>query len=273
VTLPYFDPQTGTFKTASSGQININVTKGKAGSKPQTRYLTQEEIREVGRDIRYIKTGVKITNQEERPYREPLYFLLLPLPLIIFVLSILYRSRQTESRRMRLSRSDEGQSAWRGKSLLCQKIRSKDVAVGISGKISEVIERFISEKFGFPATGRTLEELKIELLKYCADEKIVSDLASFIETIDSYRFGGKSLDEKTRNELISKTEAFITGLKNTKEKSKVTMTGVVLLLLTGFAFYAMQLRWIIGLRKPTGSMMGSSSTARCTIMRRLWSQE
>ena len=62
-------------------------------------------------------------------------------------------------------------------------------------------------------------------------------MASFIENIDSYRFGGKSLDEKTRKELISKTEAFITGLKNTKEKSKVTMTGVVLLLLTGFAFY------------------------------------
>lgn len=238
VTFPYFDPQTGTFKTASSGQININVTKGKAGSKPQTRYLTQEEIREVGRDIRYIKTGTKIANQEERPYREPLFFLLLPLPLIIFAISILYRyqadrkqkNAAQQIRRRAVSLARKNLSSVRRSA---QKMPPSEFL----GRISEVIERFISEKFGFPATGRTLEELKIELLKYCADEKIVSDMASFIENIDSYRFGGKSLDEKTRKELISKTEAFITGLKNTKEKSKVTMTGVVLLLLTGFAFY------------------------------------
>ncbi|NLG17858.1 MAG: hypothetical protein GX556_11045 [Fibrobacter sp.] len=234
VTFPYFDPETGTYKTISSDPININVTRGKDGGKPQTRYLTQEEIREVGQDIRYIKTNAKISNQEERPYREPVFFLLFPLPLIIALVSILYRyqaaSRQKNApqqiRRRAVSLARKNLSTIR-------KTASRMSPSEFLGKVSETIERFISEKFGFPATGRTLDELKAELLKNCSDEKIVSDLAFFIEYIDSYRFGGKSLDDKTRNELISKSETFITGLESVRKKEKVSMSAAILLMVAG----------------------------------------
>ena len=64
------------------------------------------------------------------------------------------------------------------------------------------MERYISQKFDFPATGRTLEELKAELLQRNADERIVTDLAKFIELLDSYRFGQASFDEKSRSALL-----------------------------------------------------------------------
>ena len=66
----------------------------------QNRYLTQEEIREVGKDIRYIKTGIKIKNQKERPYLEPLFYLLFPIPFIVFILSVLYRFQSSRQKEM-----------------------------------------------------------------------------------------------------------------------------------------------------------------------------
>ena len=73
ISFPYFDPESGTYKTAASDKFTLTVTKGKESAKPQTRYLTQEEISEVGHDIRYIKTDVKLRNERDMPYRNPLF--------------------------------------------------------------------------------------------------------------------------------------------------------------------------------------------------------
>jgi hypothetical protein len=91
VAFTYFDPATGSYQTARSGDFSLQVTKGKEGAKPQTRYLTQEDIREVGKDIRYIKTPAHLVSQIEKPYRRPIFYLLYPLPFLISLFCLLFR--------------------------------------------------------------------------------------------------------------------------------------------------------------------------------------
>jgi hypothetical protein len=88
------------------------------------------------------------------------------------------------------------------------------------GKIASTIEVYISHKFGFAATGRTLDELKEELLTSTRDETTVADLTGFIEQIDSYRFGGAALDDASRLSLIEKAGTFLTGLERGAKKEK-----------------------------------------------------
>lgn len=221
----YFDPSDGgSYKTAGSKPIVINVTAGKEGAKPQTRYLTQEEIREVGQDIRYIKTGVKLKSQSRFPHRNPLFFVVLPLPFILFIFSVLYRvqaSRRelTVERNIRKKASSLGQR----RLMLLKKQGSNLPAPQFLGKIAEILEHFISQKFGFAATGRTLDELKSELQTRTTNIETISDLASFMEMLDSYRFGGATFNDTSRATIIEKAGVFLSKIEKDSIKEKKTV--------------------------------------------------
>ncbi|MGA3051054.1 MAG: BatD family protein [Chitinispirillaceae bacterium] len=210
----YFDPAVGSYQTASSGPISLTVTPGKGGSKPQTRYLTQEEIHELGSDIRYIKTDVALRNVSEKPYREPLFLLLYPLPFVMFFVSFLYKvqSKRHETNAAFYVRARALKSARRAFDGLRRRGLSLS-AERFLGQVAETIERYLSQKFEFAATGRTLEDLRAELLLRNVDEAIVNDLTKFIELLDSYRFGGASFDEKSRSAVLDKSIAFAASLE------------------------------------------------------------
>jgi tetratricopeptide (TPR) repeat protein len=220
VSLTYFDPREGAYKTATSAELSLTVTPGKAGAKPQTRYLTQEEIRELGTDIRYIKTDVRLRSVSEKPYRDPLFLLLYPLPFALFLIALLYRLQsQHRETHAALYVKARALKAARKELFILRKKGSAINADQFLGGIAETIEHFISQKFGFIATGRTLEELRNELLNRNADRQIVADLTKFIELLDSYRFGGASFDEKSRTAVLDRAMTFMAGLEKTSKKS------------------------------------------------------
>ena len=218
ITYPYLDPESGAYKTARSDTIYVAVTQGKGGPKEQTRYLTQEEIRQVGQDIRYIKTPQRIGHQPARPYRAPIWYLLFPMPFLIFLFVLLYK--------LQSRRSGENQFKNIRQKALATAVRELDKAgKGGSdheflGKAATVIEKYISHKFAFPATGRTLEELKDELLSRRIDEQTVTGLTVLIEGINEYRFGGKAFNTQSRGEIVNQTIKFLSTMEKSVQKEK-----------------------------------------------------
>lgn len=230
ISLSFFDPQAGSYRVATSQPLTFTVTKGKAGAKPSTRYLTQEEIREVGRDIRYIKTAASLKSESRYPYRNPVFLLLFPLPLIFLLLAVLYRVQATH-------RDKNAAHTVRQKALLLAlkqiaaiKKQSSNLAPPeFLGRLSGTIEAYISQKFGFAATGRTFEELRAELLRFQAEEKTVAGLTALIEQIDSYRFGGSTLTDAARSSILNQVTTFLCGLeKGTAKRGKPLMKQALL---------------------------------------------
>jgi len=218
VTYQYLDPESGTYKTARSDTLRVSVAKGRGTAKEQTRYLTQEEIRQVGSDIRYIKTPRKIANQEERPYRAPYWYLLFPAPFLLFLFALVYRTQTRKSGENQI-KAVRQKALGRAVNELNKAGRTASDGEFL-GKAAAVIEKYISHKFAFPATGRTLEELKDELLSRKIDERTVAGLAALIEGLDEYRFGGKKFDAQSRGEIIKQTAAFLSAMEKTAQKSK-----------------------------------------------------
>jgi len=231
VTYPYFDTGSGAYKTAASDSLVVAVTPGKGGQKEQTRYLTQEEVQQVGQDIRYIKTGEKITNQTERPYRAPYWYLLFPLPFLIFLFALIYKlqSKHSDENRFKNVRQKALANAVRE----LHKAERGGTDNEFLGKSASVIEKYISHKFAFPATGRTLEELQGELLSRRIDEQTVTGLAALIQGIDEYRFGGKTFNSQSRSEITSQTIKFLSSMEKTvqKEKSSTSTAASIVILL------------------------------------------
>jgi tetratricopeptide (TPR) repeat protein len=218
----YLDPESGTYKTARSDTLRVSVAKGKGVAKEQTRYLTQEEIRQVGSDIRYIKTPKKIANQEERPYRAPYWYLLFPTPFLIFIFALIYKAQTRKSGENQIKAVRQKALGNAVKEL---NKASKSAADGeFLGKAANVIEKYISNKFAFPATGRTLEELKDELLSRKIDEQTATGLAALIEGLNEYRFGGKKFNAQSRGEIIKQTISFLSSMEKTAQKIKAPST-------------------------------------------------
>jgi tetratricopeptide (TPR) repeat protein len=218
VTYTYLDPESGTYKTARSDTLRVSVAPGKTAAREQTRYLTQEEIRQVGSDIRYIKTPARLANMDERPYRAPHWYLLFPMPFLIFISTLIYKEQSKRSGENRFK-------AMRQKALGNAVKELNRAGKGgtdneFLGKASNVIEKYISRKFAFPATGRTLDELKEELLLRKIDEQTVAGLTALIEGINEYRFGGKAFDSRSRGEIIKQTASFLSTLEKSAQKAK-----------------------------------------------------
>lgn len=238
INFTYFDPSSGTFKTAITEPLSVNVTASKGGRKEVTRYMSQEEIQQVGQDIRYIKTSAQIKNQSEYPYRNPIFFLLYSLPFIIFFMALIYRYQAAHREKNSALHTRQKALSNALKQIGSIKKQGSQLSQSVFlGKVASVIETYISQKFNFPATGRTLEELKEELLKCNADEKVVNELAVFIEHLDRYRFGGVKFDESTRTSTLEKSIKFLENLQKGTKKDKVPVAQTVSILaivLSGF---------------------------------------
>jgi hypothetical protein len=218
LTWTYFDPVMKSYKTLSSEPVTIAVTKGKTGQAAQTRYLTQEEIRQVGQDIRYIKTGVTLKRQTDQPYKNPLFFALFPLPFLIVIFSFLYKiqSERYEKDSSLILRRQALRKANKALATVRKQAASMP-APEFCAKLAEGCEDFISHKYGFAATGRTLDELKKELAARGVHGTAIDQCAAFFESLDTYRFGMMALDASSRTALLEKAVRLIGGLEKQKK--------------------------------------------------------
>jgi tetratricopeptide (TPR) repeat protein len=237
ITYPYLDPESGTYRIASADQLTVNVTPGKGGTREQTRHLTQDDIQMVGQDIRYIKSMPKINNQQVRPYRAPHWYLLFPLPFLLFLSALIYKmhTKHSSTNQFKSIRQKALSTALKELNRI-NKNSADQSSIEFLGKAALTIEKYISHKFAFPATGRTLEELNSELLLRNIDEQTVTGLTTLIENIDEYRFGGKAFDSQGKSELTAKTAAFLTTMEKSVQKERtpsVSSTVSILLIICG----------------------------------------
>lgn len=100
----YFDPQTNSYKTILGKEYNIIVRQGtEKGNNPSSNGNTvqsfkKEDIRRVGEDIRYIKTGnLHLKKTGVRFFGTPAYWLALFIPFILFVIGAVLNRRRIKA--------------------------------------------------------------------------------------------------------------------------------------------------------------------------------
>lgn len=206
----YFDPAAASYKTLRSDPITITVTKGKATQAGQTRYLTQEEIRQVGQDIRYIKTGITGGRQTDQPYKNPLFLILFPIPFLIAGFSLLYKI-QAQRYEKDASLALRQKAARRAFRTIAQVRKKADAmpATDFLARIAACLEDFVTHKYGFSATGTTLDELRRQLAARHVERGVIDRLAGLLESMDTFRFGRRSLDAASRAAMLQQAAQLV----------------------------------------------------------------
>lgn len=99
VTFCYFDPDSRAYKTLQTEGFSVDVAKGKGSASVHSDYTDKEELKLLGTDIRYIKTGdTRLRPRNAFFFGTPVYALSYLLPLLLFAgLVFLFRKQAVEN--------------------------------------------------------------------------------------------------------------------------------------------------------------------------------
>lgn len=89
----YFNPSTGRYVSLTTDEFKLKVAKGAPGANVTAFTGAQEDLKELDKDIRFIKTSVADFNTDEEGfYGSAVFYILLLSGPLAFVLAMLYRN-------------------------------------------------------------------------------------------------------------------------------------------------------------------------------------
>jgi hypothetical protein len=233
--LTYFDPDSGTFRQATTAAIPISVKSNPnfnaATVLASSGMGTGEEL---GQDIIYIKDNPGQFQSAGQPVYHELWFQLLQLlPLLGLAGALAYRKRQ----KMLLADTPESR-ALRAGNQASRRLATAE-ALKNEAKYDELLEelhltirQYLGEKFNLPAAGMTVKVVEVLESKGIPAE-VTGDIRQFFERYDYQRFTGAHVSPESAHEFWDQAVRIIKALDNRKkagirpDKNKLASRGEI----------------------------------------------
>jgi hypothetical protein len=215
VSFSYFDLSKQKYVRINSPQYTIDVEKG-IGDVSTLTYsgASKEDIQYIGSDIRHIKNQpLSLRKTGSLFFNSIAYYLLIILPLIVFIILVLYWKKRTERH------ADTILMKNRKATIIARKRLKKASDFMTSGKqeefyveISQALWGYLSDKFGISLAELSMDSVHEALVAKNVNKDIISQFKETLNNTEFARFapGDKSLImEKIYNEsmeLILKIE-------------------------------------------------------------------
>lgn len=184
----YFDLKSNSYKTVTSPAYEISVTKGD-GSQSEVAYtgVNQSDIRMIGSDIRYIKTGdfnLKITGAFF--FGSTGFYLLLIAPVVLFILFLIIWNKELKKRsNIALMRNRKATKVARKRMKKAQQFLQENKQDPFYEEVSQALWGYLSDKFSIPLANLSMDTVAETLRKREVKEETISQ---FIETLNNCEF-------------------------------------------------------------------------------------
>jgi len=198
VTFTFFDLAKQSYVTSKSPEYALNVEKGSGESAVMTYTgVNKEEIQYIGSDIRHIENqNFTIRKAGTGFFGSWIYFLSLFIPLVLFIALLIFFKKEAARRRDTLLMKN------RKATRVARKRLKKAEAFMKSGKqndffeeISQALWGYLSDKFGIPLAGLSMDSVKEALRKKEVSDEIIEQFMSTLNDTEFARFapGDKTL--------------------------------------------------------------------------------
>ncbi|MEA1896141.1 MAG: BatD family protein, partial [Bacteroidota bacterium] len=187
VKLSYFDPAEGRYKTLNSGEFQIIVEKGEnEEGLTMVSSPSKEDIRFIGKDIRFIQTGpVKLYLIGNTLWGKLWFFFLYIVFFLVFSLIYLFRKRKRmEQANVMLARNRKASKLARKRLKSASYYLKESNETALYEAILKALWGYLSDKFSIPASSLSRENITVNLEKYGIDKELIrafSDLLNECE--------------------------------------------------------------------------------------------
>ncbi|OCX53230.1 hypothetical protein BEL04_02680 [Mucilaginibacter sp. PPCGB 2223] len=208
VKFSYFNPATERYVTLPAKPFQIKVDKGIATANSVSSYTSANklDVKELGKDIRYIKDSLDLHKEGEGFYGSFLYYLLLLLGPLAFIGAIAYRrwDQKNNSDVVQVRSRKAGRVAAKHLANAQLQLTARNTNAFYEA-ISKGLYGYISDKLNIPAADLNKENIAQELKSRSVDDGLVKQLTDTLDLCEMARFapvGGISEQEvfdRTRN--------------------------------------------------------------------------
>lgn len=215
VKFSYFDLASKQYKTLETQSYTLNVEKGKeSATGTVAAYVSKEELKLLGQDIRYIKRGnVQITPKGSYLFASLSYWLWYIVPILLFVAYIIiYRKQMSENANIAAMRTKKANKVAVKRLKVAKKLLKENKKNEFYDEILKTLWGYMSDKLSIPVSQLSKENIAAELEEKGVNEELVKELHDVLNEGEFARYApgdaGAAMD-KVYNmaiEIISKME-------------------------------------------------------------------
>jgi hypothetical protein len=219
VEFSYFDLKSGAYKTLTTQEYKLHVEQGEGGSEnaaPIINATNKEDIRFLGKDVRYIKTENYNFRKGSFLFGTFNYYLWYIIPTLLFILLfIIYRKQAAENANIALVRTKKANKVASKRLKTAAKYLNDNKKEAFYDETLKAVWGYLSDKLNIPVSALTKDNVEANLTQYGADENLISDFRNILDTAEFARFapaqGSGAMDELYHSTIkaIDKMESTI----------------------------------------------------------------
>ena len=216
VEFAYFDVKSGAYKMLSTPEYTLNVAKGDGtSSSAPVGYVSKEELRLLGQDIRYIQLGeTKYQPKGKCFYGTMGYWLWYLIPFLTFVaLVVIYRKQALESANVAKQKTKKASKvATRRLKVAKKKMRENDKA-GFYDEVLKALWGYLGDKLNMPVSELSKDNISAKLIDCGASEELIQECLLLVGECEFARYA-PSLSDSRVEEVYAKVDALMDKLEN-----------------------------------------------------------
>lgn len=190
----YFDVKSKSYKTLQTEPYTITVEKGENSGDGNTsvvsNYNTKEDVRFLGKDIRFINTkNIEVKSETTPFFGTTFYYLWLLIPLCIFTtLFILYRKQLKENSNITLVKNKRANKLATKRLKKAAQHLSADEREPFYEEIFKALWGYTSDKLNIPVAELDKESIHEKLSEHKVDEEVIKEFIDVLNTCEFARF-------------------------------------------------------------------------------------
>ena len=217
----YFDIQEKRYKTLRTPVYKLEVLKGEGGENNSMagNYTDKEDVKQLSKDIRYIKTDpFELTKEEVPLFGSFISWILYLIPLFLSVLMFsFFRKKAKENSDIVLLKNRKANKLALKRLKLAQKFLKEGNKEPFYEEVLKASWTYLSYKLSIPVSTLTKEKVESDLTIHNVDQKIIQQFLDILNTCVFARYAPNSGQQEMGN-LYTETLQAISDLEEYYKK-------------------------------------------------------
>ena len=195
----YFDLKSQSYKTLKTDAYTLNVAKGEGNSdQVVANFTSKEDLKVLGQDIRYIKTGdTRLTQKDDYFYGSTSYWLWYIVPLALFIaFMVIYRKQAMENANVAKVRTKKANKVATKRMKNAGKLLAEKKSEAFYDEVLKALWGYISDKLSIPVSQLSKDNIEEELQKHQVADELIKAFIDTLNDCEFARYAPGNQDEK-----------------------------------------------------------------------------
>jgi len=211
----YFDLKSKSYKTLKTDAYTLNVAKGEGNAdQVVANFTSKEDLKVLGQDIRYIKTGeTRLTQKDDYFFGSMSYWLWYIVPLALFIaFMMIYRKQALENANVAKVRTKKANKVATKRMKNAGKLLAEKKSEAFYDEVLKALWGYISDKLSMPVSQLSKDNIEEELQKHQVADELIKAFIDTLNDCEFARYAPGNQDEKMDKiyssaiDIISKME-------------------------------------------------------------------